>query len=72
MLPVFCEACTLFPEGFGADVSPFLANRIPMAVVFMVEGAKVLGFDLYTGAYKGEAENNPDLQQEPDAHFTRA
>lgn len=42
-----------------------------MAVVFVIKEDKAIGFNLYPDAYDdGEAENNPNLQDQ-HAHFTR-
>ena len=64
----------IFPDGYGADSSPFLAAPGELAVKFTVEDGNVTGFDLYAdeNSEKDLDLENLDLAELiPDAHFLK-
>jgi hypothetical protein len=61
----------LFPEGYGADVSPFMTSINEVAVHFIFEGGKVTGFDFYEEAYERDKSCNEPTLETVHGHFVK-
>jgi hypothetical protein len=68
---VYGQLARLFPEGYGADTSPFMASINKVAVQFAFEGEKVTGFDFYGDAYKKDQPANEPVLETVHAHFLK-
>jgi hypothetical protein len=62
---------TIFPDGYGEDTSPFIAQGFEVAVRFNVDAGEVTGFDFFGRAYAQKEPIDTPTLSAPHAHFAK-